>query len=124
MRRLILLLCVFAFVSPGVFAQGTAPGLKVPPGFEVVEFADGKLANDIQVMTVDPKGRVIVAGRGYIRILIDDDGDGKADRALDFAAEPKDGAMGMLWEGDTLYVTGDGGLRRFRTKTGDKADGP
>ena len=124
MRRLIFLLCVFAFVSPGVFAQGNAAGLKVPPGFEVIEFADGKLANDIQVMTVDPKGRVIVAGRGYIRILIDDDGDGKADRALDFAAEPKDGAMGLLWEGDTLYVIGDGGLRRITSKSGDKADGP
>ncbi|HZZ77218.1 MAG TPA: c-type cytochrome [Gemmataceae bacterium] len=101
-----------------------AQALKAPPGFEVVEFADGKLANDIQVMTIDPKGRIVVAGRGYIRILVDDDGDGRADRALDFAATPKDGAMGMLWEGDTLYVTGDGGLRSFTSKTGDKADGP
>ena len=33
--------------------------------------------------------------------------------------------MGLLWEGDTLYVTGDGGLRRFRDTDGDgKADGP
>ncbi len=101
-----------------------AQGLKVPPGFEVVEFADGKLANDIHCMTIDPKGRVIVAGRGYIRILVDDDGDGRSDRALDFASTPKDGAMGLLWEGDTLYVMGDGGLRRFKSRTGDKADGP
>src|SRR5882724_4676888 len=101
-----------------------AQGFKVAPGFEVVEFVDGKLANYIHVMTVDPKGRVVVAGRGYIRILVDDDGDGKADRALDFASSPKDGAMGLLWEGDTLFVMGDGGLRRFKSKTGDKADGP
>jgi hypothetical protein len=31
--------------------------------------------------------------------------------------------MGLLWEGDTLYAMGDGGLRRFRVKN-DKADGP
>jgi putative membrane-bound dehydrogenase-like protein len=120
MARVLLSVLLFTGAPPRLAAQA----LKVPPGFEVVEFADGKLANDIQVMTVDPKGRVIVAGRGYIRILIDDDGDGKADRALDFAAEPKDGAMGLLWEGDTLYVIGDGGLRCFTSKSGDKADGP
>jgi putative membrane-bound dehydrogenase-like protein len=121
MRPILLLPLFFSFASPHLFAQG----LKVPPGFEVVEFADGKLANDIHVMTIDPKGRIVVAGRGYIRILVDDDGDGKADRAINFAAEPKDGAMGLLWEGDTLYATGDGGLRRFTAKkNGDKADGP
>jgi putative membrane-bound dehydrogenase-like protein len=121
MRPILLFLLFFSFASPPSFAQG----LEVPPGFEVVEFADGRLANDIHVMTIDPKGRIIVAGRGYIRLLVDDDGNGKADRALDFAAEPKDGAMGLLWEGDTLYVIGDGGLRRFTAKkNGDKADGP
>ena len=75
-------------------------------------------------MTVDPRGRVVVAGRGYIRILVDDDGDGKADRAIDFADAPKDGAMGLLWEGDTLYFTGDGGLRRFRSKTATRPTAP
>src|ERR1017187_3669040 len=120
MARVLLSVLLFTGAPPRLAAQA----LKVPPGFEVVEFADGKLANDIQVMTVDPKGRVIVAGRGYIRILVDDDGDGKADRAIEFASTPKDGAMGLLWEGDTLFVMGDGGLRRFKSKTGDKADGP
>src|SRR5476651_2448639 len=110
MPRFLLPLLVIAVAAPSALAQP----LKVPPGFEVIEFADGKLANDIHVMTVDPKGRVVVAGRGYIRILVDDDGDGKADRAIEFASSPKDGAMGLLWEGDSLYVMGDGGLRRFR----------
>jgi putative membrane-bound dehydrogenase-like protein len=120
--RMTIATLLFVFMLP---TNLCAQNLKVPPSFEVVEFADGKLANDIHVMTVDPKGRVVVAGRGYIRILVDDDGDGKADRALDFTAQPKDGAMGLLWEGDTLYVMGDGGLRRFTAKkNGDKADGP
>ena len=100
-------------------------GLRVPPGFAVTEVADSALANDIFRMTLDPRGRVMVAGRGYLRTLVDDDGDGRADRAVEFADGPRDGAMGLLWEGDTLYVTGDGGLRRYRDRDGDgRADGP
>ena len=45
--------------------------------------------------------------------------------SVEFADGPRDGAMGLLWEGDTLYVTGDGGLRRYRDRDGDgRADGP
>src|SRR5262249_22751880 len=103
------------FLVAGVLPAGSPQhGLRVPPGFEVTEFADSKLANDIFSLTLDPRGRVVVSGRGYIRILVDDDGDGRADRALDFAGGPKDGAMGLLWEGSSLYVIGDGGLRRYR----------
>jgi putative heme-binding domain-containing protein len=89
----------------------------VPPGFEITEFADGKLAADIHCMTLDPQGRVVVSGRGYVRLLLDD-GDGKADRALDFADAPKDGAMGLLWEKDSLYCVGDGGIRVYRDAGG------
>src|SRR5207249_3227656 len=87
--------------------QNVQHGLRVPPGFEVTEFADSNLANDIYTMTIDPRGRVVVAGRGYIRILVDRDG-GRADQAIDFADGPKDGAMGLLWEGTSLFCTGDG----------------
>lgn len=122
----LLLTALFLFAAPAhARAQELQHGLRVPAGFEVTEFADSQLANDIFRMTLDPRGRVVVAGRGYIRTLLDDDGDGRADRALDFADNPKDGAMGLLWEGTTLYVTGDGGLRRFRDADGDgRADGP
>ncbi len=99
-------------------------GLKVPPGFEVTEYAGDGLATDIYSMALDPRGRIVVAGRGYIRILVDDDGDGRADRALDFAAGPKDGAQGLWWERPYLYYTGGGGLWRYRVAAGgDHADG-
>jgi putative membrane-bound dehydrogenase-like protein len=105
--------------------DSNALGLKVPPGFVVTEFAGSELANDIFRMTLDPRGRVVVAGRGYIRTLVDDDGDGRADRAIAFDDGPRDGAMGLLWERDTLFVTGDGGLRRYRDADRDgRADGP
>ncbi len=93
-------------------------GLQVPPGFEVTQFADDKLAADIHCLTLDPAGRVVVSGRGYVRLLLDDDGNGKADRALDFAQAPRDGAMGLFWEGDSLYCVGDGGLRVYRDAYG------
>lgn len=117
----LFLLSIAASVSA---AAETVAGLRVPPGFEVREFAGDDLAHDIFTMTLDPRGRVVVAGRGYIRLLIDDDGDGRADRAVQIADHPKDGAMGLLWEGDALYAVGDGGLRRFKIGPDDKAVGP
>ncbi|HEY7428888.1 MAG TPA: c-type cytochrome [Gemmataceae bacterium] len=102
-----------------MFAEPPPHGLRLPDGFEVVEFADSSLANDIYCLTLDPKGRVVVSGRDYIRLLVDEDGDGRADRTLDFAGAPKDGAMGLFWEGDTLFCMGDGGLRRYRDAGGD-----
>ncbi|MGF1578984.1 MAG: hypothetical protein ACFCD0_06440 [Gemmataceae bacterium] len=122
-RHLVLLFLFFLW-SQESLADSVDLGLQVPDGFEVTEYADSRLANDIYTLTVDPKGRIVVAGRKYIRILEDTNKDGKADKAIPFADTPRDGAMGLLWEGDTLYVTGDGGLRRFFDKNGDnKADG-
>src|SRR5438874_3259698 len=92
-------------------------GLRVPDGFEVTEYAGSDLANDIFCMTIDPRGRVLVSGRGYTRVLVED-GKGRAARAIDLFAGPKDGAMGLLAEGDSLYVAGDGGLRRYREGSG------
>jgi putative heme-binding domain-containing protein len=82
------------------------------------------LSNDIFCLTLDPKGRVVVSGPGYVRLLLDTDGDGKADRAFDFPGAPKDGAMGLFWESQTLFCMGDGGLRRYRLSTDGRAEGP
>src|SRR5262245_10305250 len=121
-------LCAFlalVLLAAPLSAAESVPGLKVPEGFVVTEFAGSELANDIYTMTLDPRGRVFVAGRGYLRTLLDTDGDGKADKVVEFAGVPKDGAMGLLWEGETLWCTGDGGLLRFTDRDGDsKADGP
>src|SRR6266540_6592008 len=120
-----LYLSVFigGYPSSPLRAQEVQHGLRVPAGFEVTEFAESSLANDIYTMTFDPKGRVVVAGRGYIRILLDKNGDGRADGALDFASGPKDGAMGLFWEGTSLFCTGDGGLLCYRVGGDGRADG-
>jgi putative heme-binding domain-containing protein len=114
---LALISCLFADPAP-------QHGLRVPDGFEVTEVADSSLANDIYCLTVDPEGRVVVSGRGYIRILVEDSATGKAGRVLEFTAAPKDGAMGLFWEGRDLYCMGDGGLRVYRDAAGEGRQRP
>ncbi len=109
MSTAILLLAMLPGAAPAPVAD-----VKLPPGFAAYLYSDQTLANDITTMTVDDAGRVIVAGRGYVRLLIDDDGDGKADRAVNLLEGLKDSPMGLLAEGDSLYVVSDDGLKRYR----------
>jgi putative heme-binding domain-containing protein len=115
---LVFLTCLY--LSPSSLGSEFT-GLRVPDGFEVVQYADSKLANDIFCMTIDPRGRVVVSGPGYIRLLIESDGRGV--RALDLVPGLKGGPQGLYWEGDYLYFTADGGVRRQLIKD-DKPIGP
>jgi len=105
-------------------AQIVQHGLRVPAGFEVSEYADSPLANDIVTMTINPQGRIVVAGPGYIRMLVEDDKGGKAVKAVDVQPAPKDAPQALLWEGDHLYFMSDGGLRRMPIDADGKATGP
>ncbi len=96
-------------------------GLRVPAGFEVSLYADDTLAHDIFSMTIDSHGHVVVAGAGYVKILLDDDGDGRADRATLFSSLPASGAHGMVFDGDDLVCTGDNAVMRLRDTDGDGA---
>jgi putative membrane-bound dehydrogenase-like protein len=120
-----LLLLAATGITPVRADEGESIGLKVPPGFTITRFADDSLAHDIFSMTTDTAGRVVVSGQGYVRILIDDDGDGKADRAKEFVDGPRSGAQGLYFYGRDLLCTGDGGLIRYKDEDGDdRADGP
>ena len=90
MFRPLSLSCLFIVLLPPLVSgqQKTVPaeaGIQVPDGFEVRLFADNDLAPDIYSMTLDREGRVVVSSRGFVRTLIDDDGEGKADRFTTFA---------------------------------------
>ena len=125
LRVLLIVLAVatVAKVEPSAAADGV--GVRVPEGFQATLFADDDLAHDIYSMTIDSLGRVTVSGAGYIRILIDADGDGVADKVQQFADGPQSGAQGMYWFGRDLLCVGDGGLWRYRDRDGDdRADGP
>ena len=102
-----------------------ATNLQVPPGFVVKQYADDTLAHDIFSLTIDPFGRVVVSGPGYVRILIDSKHDGVADSYKQFADGPASGAQGMCFRGRDLICTGDAGLIRYRdANADDRADGP
>lgn len=104
---------------------GAEPALKAPAGFDVDLFADDDLAHDIHCMTIDSRGRITVAGNGFIKILIDADADGVADKAELFTGGPAVGVQGMYWHGSDLLAVGGEGLLRYRDRNGDdKADGP
>lgn len=100
-------------------------GLTVPEGFTITRYADDSLAHDIFSMTIDSLGRVVVSGPGYVKILVDADHDGKADKAIDFADGPASGAQGLCFFGRNLLCTGDAGLILYKDENGDDhADGP
>ncbi len=110
-----------------MLAAGPEPakGLRAPTGFKVTEYAGSELANDITCMTIDTKGRIVVAGKGYIRTLIDEKNTGRASKAVEFTNDVKDQAMGLFWETDQAFAVVDGGLWRFKIgKNGLTADGP
>ena len=98
--------------------------MRHPPGFLITQFARRELAPDIQSLTLDTMGRVVVSGRGWIRRLEDADADGKAESATTFA-ETATGARGMVFIGNDLYCATDGSFGRYLDSDGDgKADGP
>ena len=102
---------------PGIDPQPVRD-VQLSPGFTASLYSDPALANDIYTMTIDADGRVLVAGRGYVRALVDDDSDGRADGAIDLIDGLKDGPMGLIAEGDSLYVVADGALKRYRGYNG------
>ena len=130
MRLFVLLFCFaagsFLFHGPNIRAadESAALGIQAPEGFEVSLFAGDDLAHDIYSMTIDSHGRIVVAGAGYVKILHDDNKDGKADRATLFSSKPASGAHGMVFIGNDLICTGDNSLMRLRDTDGDGvADG-
>jgi putative membrane-bound dehydrogenase-like protein len=124
--RLSLLLSSWLLLAAPVLAAppGDKPppkesGFAVPDGFEVTLYADDDLASDIFSMTIDSHGRIVVASKGYIKILHDTDGDGRADKATLFSDMPKTGAHGMYFDGDDLICNGDNGVRKLYDTNGD-----
>ena len=92
-------------------------GLRIARGFRVTLFADSTLASDIRDMTLDPQGRVVVSGPGYIKTLLDENGDGLADSAILFTA-PGD-ARALCFDGDSLLCVDGDSLLRFTDLDGD-----
>ena len=94
-------------------------GLKIEKGFSVSLYADSILAPDVYSMTLDSEGSVVISSRGYIKKLIDENGDGKAERG-EIITKSSSGAMGMLFvDGKTLLTSEGGKFNRYSDDNGD-----
>jgi len=99
-------------------------GLRHPPGYQLTHFATREQVPDIEALTLDTQGRVVVSGRGWIRRVDDTDNDGRADSVVTFA-ETVTGARGMVFLGHDLYCLADGAFGRLLDSDANGvADGP
>ena len=93
--------------------------LHVPPGFVATRFAADDLAHNIFSLTTDREGHVVVSGPGYIKRLVDTDGDGVADEAQLLSDYPGSGAHSLLFVDNALICNGDNSLARLTDPDGD-----
>jgi putative membrane-bound dehydrogenase-like protein len=102
--------------------------VKAPPDFEVTVFARPPFAMYPTCLTTAPDGAVLVCvdpnlslstdkGRGRIMRLVDEDGDGRADRHSVFAE--MDSPRGVVSDGRVVYVMHPPLLTAYRDTTGD-----
>ncbi len=99
-----------------------ALGVRLAKGFRINVYADEPMVPDIHSLTVDPMGRVVVSGPGYIKVLNDPRTNGAAASAT-LVASPSHAAEGMCFDGGILYAVADGALLRyFAGNAGDPPD--
>jgi putative membrane-bound dehydrogenase-like protein len=126
-------LALIAFATTASRASETLPTLQVPPGYVVEMVAAPPLVQHPLMACFDEQGRLYVtdaAGVNLdekelqdqlpngIRRLEDTDGDGKFDRATQFA-DRMTFPNGGIWRGDSLYVVSPPFIWRLRDKDGD-----
>ena len=103
---------------------------KVPPEFEVTLFASEPLVRQPCSMAFDERGRLFVGmGPQYrnpkpetpgdsVVILLDTDGDGRADRTREFATG-FNAIQGLAWHGRDLWIANAPDLTVVRDRDGD-----
>ncbi len=100
-------LTAFVVMTASFMLRAEKPNITLPKGFVIDQVCGPDQANDIYTIHIDSQGRMLVAGRGYIRQVLEHG------RTVDLVTGVKAGPMGLLWEGTTLYAVVDGGLQRW-----------
>ena len=88
--------------------------VKVARGLTIRHVADDDLVPDCTALETDIEGRLFASGPGYIRELLDRDGDGIYDATRSVIDAPAHGAHGLCIDGSDLYYVGDNGVWRVR----------
>ena len=105
----IIVLASMAFCSCTIFAQEVP--VELPAGYGIQKVAGNDLVPDASAMTVDPAGKPVVSGPGYVRRLIDGNGDGLFD-SFETLAKTNRIAQGIWFDGKEMWLTVDGALKR------------
>jgi len=108
MRTLAIILITLLSVAT-TFAQDVP--VELPDGFRIQKVAGNELVPDASAMTVDPQGAPVVSGPGYVRRLLDKNGDGVFD-SFETLAETKGIAQGIWFDGQEMWLTVDGAIKR------------
>ena len=118
MRTFIFCSLVLTMLASRMLGQD---GIDVADGLTIVQVADDDLVPDCTTVTVDPRGRVVASGPGYIRLLMDKDDNGVFDQFETLLDRPSHGAHGLCFDGRALYFVGDDGVWKV---TDPDADDP
>ena len=111
-RNLLAILLLIALVPA---ATGQEVPVELFPGFSIKKVAGNDLVPDASAMTVDPLGDPIVSGPGYVRRLVDENGDGVYDR-FETLAKTRGIAQGIWYDGKEMWLTVDGAIKRSVSK--------
>ncbi len=114
--KIILVAHLICFVA---IAEGKQVPVELPEGFSIEKVAGNDLVPDASAMTVDRSGSPVVSGPGYVRRLIDSDDDGDFDRFETLAAT-KGIAQGVWFDGQQLWLTVDGSIKRSVSREADQ----
>ncbi len=115
----VLIAAAILFLHGAAQSPADEAGIRLPDGFKVVKIADDRIATNIFSMTVNAQGQIVVSGPGYVRILLDSDGDGTIDCSKQFSSMPRQGAQGLWSFGNQLMAVGDGALWRLTDTDGN-----
>ena len=110
---------LFLFVLCTSVAAAQDVPVDLPVGFSIQKVAGNDLVPDASAMTVDPKGAPIVSGPGYVRKLIDKDGDGIFDD-FELLAKTTGIAQGIWFDGKEMWLTVDGAIKRSVSRQHDQ----
>lgn len=106
--------CFFAFVLCFPWADSQAQErLSLAPGLSIKKIADNDLVPDCSSLAIDWNDSIVVSGPGYIRRLVDEDGDGFADRTQELFRNLRHGAHGLYFEQPYMYFVANDGVWRL-----------
>ena len=109
---------LLAFAWTLTFIAHAESPFRVPEGFKVSTFAGDDLTHDTWAMAVSEEGHVAVSGPGYIKVLVDENKDGVADRA-EVVSDSARNPHGLLWVGRDLMSVQPHGIFLHRDRTRD-----